>query len=336
MSVHWTAAALNSTVCPRGVGAAVEWPTLLEHLTSPGPDAYEYLLPVTVACTAISAAISARTVARLLLPARKSEAPGLLQPRLVLMMIPSAAPLVIAFLELAIVLAPRSWKVLHIVVACFEVICFWAFLRLLLNFIGGSTGDVAAALARIAPRRVWRCSRRDRAPGMWDVRVVQAMVAQFMIVLPALAAIELDEHLVETRYTLWAAVHIVSLVSCVVAELSLIRMAGDIIEHHNCHLKFWSMKTLFIGNMASFRIAGRVVQSDQRIGELCYTHETLAAGWSAAITTFIAVIVAALIVCGFKPKDLQDPQDPDPIAQRTDGEPQQVEEGLQPASGRSA
>merc|ERR1712039_773966 len=100
-------------------------------------------------------------------------------------------------------------------------------------------------------------------------------------------------------------IDLVSLVACVFAELSLIRMGHEFLESRRAHAKFWTMKALFIANTASFRICSKGVRSDIIVGNLCYSSETLAAAYSAAFTALFASAVAAMAACAFAPADLE-------------------------------
>merc|ERR1712039_635570 len=99
-------------------------------------------------------------------------------------------------------------------------------------------------------------------------------------------------------------IDLVSLVACVFAELSLIRMAHELLESRRAHAKFWTMKALFVANTASFRICSKFIKSDVVVGDLCYTSETLAAAYSCAFTALFASAVAAMAAWAFTPADL--------------------------------
>lgn len=98
----------------------------------------------------------------------------------------------------------------------------------------------------------------------------------------------------------------ISLVLCVIAELSIIRAAHKPLKGRRPHAKFWTMKALFIANTASFRITSFFITTDKRTGDLCYTAETLRAAYSGTITALVAALVAILAGFSFTPQDLTD------------------------------
>uniref|UniRef100_A0A7S2IBS8 Uncharacterized protein n=1 Tax=Zooxanthella nutricula TaxID=1333877 RepID=A0A7S2IBS8_9DINO len=222
-------------------------------------------------------------------------------------MVPPAAPLAFAILKLLTVLAPRAWMVLNILSAACEAFAFWGFLQLLLNFIGGPTGDIPAVLERLGPVRVWRCSKL-RTPTASDVSMVRALVYQFVVVVVAIAALELAEEWSKAHSVLLSVVDVASLIACVVAELSLMRMAHQVLGERHVHRKFWTLKALFVATTVSFRLANRLITADVQTGEQCYTSQMLAAAWSAGFTSVFAVVVAALAAWAFSPKDICDQQ----------------------------
>jgi len=224
--------------------------------------------------------------------------------RLLYVMTPPAAPLAIAIIKVAVVLGPRAWKVLNIFAAIVESCAFWAFLNLLFSLIAGAAGDIPDALARAGVVRVWACVRRMPTPR--DLRAVAILVGQFTLVNVLVSTIELDDDWASEHNLLLSAMDIISLILCVVGLLSLIRMGHNLLEGRRAHLKFWTMKALFVANTMSFRIFSRLIRSDVQVGGLCYSSETLAAAWSAGFTAMLASAVSALSFFAFRPSDLAD------------------------------
>lgn len=292
--------------CPRGVGAAREWPSAWDHLSQHHPPAYQYLIPMASLGFAVTAAISLPTMVRLWREGRKVQGRRPAHPFYVLFV--PFAPLAIALLKLIIVLAPRSYKVLGIPTAALEAGAFWAFLQLLLSFVSACTGDLATSLASLQPTRIWPClcCWGPRAPNLRDVMAARVLVWQFMAVVVLIAFIELADDWAAEHKVVLSLTYLPSLALCVIAELSLIRYAHPLIGHRRCHMKFWTLKALFLANTFSLRIIGIVIRSDVRVGALCYTSELLVAAWSGAITAILAVPVACLAHCAFTPEDLRE------------------------------
>lgn len=141
---------------------------------------------------------------------------------------------------------------------------------------------------------------------MRDVRIAKVLVGQFVAVVILMACIELDDVWAEKYRKPLTLIDTISLVLCVVAELSLIRAAHGLLEGKRPHAKFWTMKALFIANTASYRITSLFITTDMRIGDLCYTSETLRAAYSGTVTALVAALVAVLASFSFVPKDLTD------------------------------
>mmetsp|Transcript_78865 Transcript_78865/g.229049 ORF Transcript_78865/g.229049 Transcript_78865/m.229049 type:complete len:318 (-) Transcript_78865:176-1129(-) len=286
-------------ICARGVGAAEQWPSLWEHLTNQRPPAYSFLIPMAAAGATLTAMVTVPTLARLC----SARAKGASRERLLFAAIPVAAPLVVAVLKLLIALSPRFWKLLNIPSVMFEALAFWSFLQLLLSFMAGTKGSVAAALAGVQPVRICCCVYRK--PRVSDILRVKLAVWFFMVVLVALSIIELAEDWVEQHYMLLAVLYTFSLIVCVVAEIALIRMGKELLEGHRPHMKFWTMKGLYVANTMFARVFNRTITEDLVVGHLCYSRETLVAAWSGGCTAIFAFIVAVLASFAFVPADLE-------------------------------
>mmetsp|Transcript_22058 Transcript_22058/g.58098 ORF Transcript_22058/g.58098 Transcript_22058/m.58098 type:complete len:350 (-) Transcript_22058:215-1264(-) len=295
----------SSDSCAHGIGAAMEWPSFWQLMMEPHPHAYNYLIPMASAGFALTAAALVPMLVRLVLARRADkEPPAAMKKRFVYLFVPASAPLVIAALKFVVVMAPRVWKIFGILSACVEAAAFFCFLQLILDFIGGGGGDLAAALPRLTPSKLWCCCSSARVPTLRDVLAARVLVGQFMVVVIALSIVELNDDWAKAHNSFIAIVDTVSLVLCVVAELTLIRAGHDVLSQHNIHAKFWTMKGLFVANTFTRRFFSRFITESQHIGGLCYTGETLVSGFSAASTALIAVPVALLAACAFGPQDL--------------------------------
>mmetsp|Transcript_4926 Transcript_4926/g.13976 ORF Transcript_4926/g.13976 Transcript_4926/m.13976 type:complete len:144 (-) Transcript_4926:98-529(-) len=127
-----------------------------------------------------------------------------------------------------------------------------------------------------------------------------------MVIVVALSVVELADGWAEEHALALSAIHLLSLLACVVAELGLIRMGEELLRGRRAHLKFWTMKALFVANTMFGRAFKRVVKGDVVVGELCYSRETLVAAWAGGCTAVFAFFVAVLAAVAFTPADLED------------------------------
>jgi hypothetical protein len=273
------------------------------------------LIPIAVTGFMVTAMFSVPTLVRLILAAKGQDTAGHRNSRLVVLLVPASAPLLIASLKMITVLAPRVWKLMNIVAAMTEGLAFWCFFKLLLSFIGGPSGDVGAALARCSPSRIWGCCMSPRVPGLQDVGISRALIIQFVGVVVVMSFVELDDVWAEHRRRVISWLDTLSLVLCVIAEIALIRAAHEPLQGRRIHAKFWTMKGLFVANTMSSRVMSFSIVEDSQVGDLCWTAETLRAAYSGAVTTAVAALTAILAGFSFMPSDVAD--DPSELPSET-------------------
>merc|ERR1712032_1220168 len=78
------------------------------------------------------------------------------------------------------------------------------------------------------------------------------------------------------------------------------------LENRRTHAKFWTVKGTFIANMLTFRISCELLHHDMKVGDNCYTSETIATAWSGLIAALLTVPMALLSLYAYPENDLSE------------------------------
>lgn len=231
-------------------------------------------------------------------------------------MLIASVPLAVTALKYVAVLAPRTWKALYVLAAVYEVFAFRAFRSLVLELVSVDNAgkDPVKVMAEAEPVAPWAvpplacCLRpcaRKRHFTPTDDRLSEVLLAQFMVVKPVAAVIEMTENLTHSQEKRLGEVELLSLLLAMYGLFSLLEASHAVLpEHRHGHSKFWVIKGVFIASTATFRLCAEVFQTDLRAGDFCYTSETLATAWAAAIMAVLCVPLARLAVHAFPVTDL--------------------------------
>ncbi|CAK0806671.1 unnamed protein product, partial [Prorocentrum cordatum] len=298
--------------CPRGIGASLLWPDVPEHLLGPHPVVYSFAIPVAGVCLIATSLISAPHLWRLSAPdaAGAKMALRVRQVRTV-----AAVPLTIVAFKFAAMVAPRIWKLLFLLAAGYEVFAFWTLVQLLLGMVAPSFDEAVQELAALSDTKMWSvppvaCCFRPFAtpqpPRREDLLIIRCLVWQFIIFVPAIAAAEMAEELPERLHNILPKLETLSLVTAMYGIFALLEATHEVLIERRTHAKFWVVKGTFIANLASFRLACAFVRSDVRVGNMCYTSETIATAWSGLFAAVMSVPLALLSTYAYPQDDLID------------------------------
>ncbi|CAE8627896.1 unnamed protein product [Polarella glacialis] len=298
----------GNQLCTKGVGSVVEWPRVSDHLFGPHPPVYDYAIPITGTALVIIAGILVPHLWNLW-SAKPAQQQRVWQTRTV-----AAVPLVIALFKFLALVAPHVWKLLFLLIACFEVLAFWSFLKLILGFVGSSDNDILEVLQRAAPTRMWtspplgcffRACVTPRLPEQQDLLAIRVLVWQFIVLAPATAAAEMSGSMPESVHLALGRIEVASLLLAMYGLFAMMAMTYDVLEHYRCYSKFWMIKGTFIANTAIFRIARRFMQHDVLTGNTCYAKDTLAGAWAGVLTVVICLPLSVLCRYAFTSQDFE-------------------------------
>lgn len=301
--------------CPRGVGAAVEWPHVFHHLRGnqhgKWPMAYKVAIPTISFCLLLISLMLLPHVQVLMDEARKEESQR--GQRIVLI---ASVPLAIVALKFVAVLAPRTWKLLFLVVAIYEVLAFRSFKNVILELVSADNGGKkpVEVMAAAEPVALWAvpplaccfkpCASKKSFTD-FDLWVIETLLVQFMIIKPLVALAEMSEYMTHELEEKVGRFEVLSLLFAMYGLFALLEASHSVLHERRLgHAKFWVIKGVFIASTATFRICCNIFRQDLRAGDFCYTSETLASAWSGAATAVFCVPLAILARYAFPTTDL--------------------------------
>jgi hypothetical protein len=227
----------------------------------------------------------------------------------------AAVPLTIVAFKFAAMVAPRIWKLLFLLAAGYEVFAFWTLVQLLLGMVAPSFDEAVQELAALSDTKMWavpplaccfKSCASPRPPRREDLLVIRGLVWQFIIFVPMVAVAEMAEELPERVHKILPKLEALSLVTAMFGIFALLEATHEVLTERRTHAKFWVVKGTFIANLASFRIACAFVQNDVRVGNMCYTSETVATAWSGLFAAVVSVPLALLGTYAYPQEDLID------------------------------
>jgi len=298
--------------CARGIGSELTWPDAWEHLTGPHPQIYNAAIPVAGACWLVTLAICIPHLRRLAAFGRRAAVTRLRSRQVQVL---AAVPVVILTFRFAALLAPRIWKVLFCVAAMYEVFAFWTLKNFLFGMLAPSFDEAVKKLedqhdckmwAVLPFARCWRPCTPSRAPRRMDLLWVRGLVWQFIVLVPLMVVVEISEFTSEKVHQSICVFEVLSLMSAMYGIFALLEATHYPLEGKRTHAKFWVVKGTFIANMLVFRIACRNIHGDVRVGDLCYSSETVATAWCGLIASVFAALLAALVLYAYPVTDLID------------------------------
>lgn len=312
----------------------MELPAFAEHLGSAQPAEYHVWIPLTCAAVLLTCAIAVPGLVGMSSGEQpQGERGQRLAQRLLSMRVIAAAPMVISVLKLFAVLAPRTWKMVFLLAAIYEVAAFRGFLWLILGFIAETPEEAMSVLASSSQqRRIWMVPpcccvwvfclpcMVPRVPVPKDLQVIHLLMWQFIVIVPVVACMELIDAIPERWHGYLVNLDVVSLLLAMYGLFALLFMAEGVLGHHaRCHAKFWAVKWTFIANTVVFRGTLRTVHNDLLMPSgACYTMEALAAGRSAAITA-VLMMPLSYLAChyAYRKEDLEGRYTPTPGEQES-------------------
>lgn len=296
-------------------GGAIAGPKLHDHLLGPRPREFNYWIPLTTFGFLATAAVSGPSLARLYAVDTSDKADSIkrraMQTRLVV-----AAPLVIALCKVIVVLEPRAWKPLFLIVVMYEVFAFWNFMWLIFGYVADTEDNIVETFRHVAPLKVWAAAplcciwaccypfMAKRVPCRSDVKLVRAFMWQFMVMGPLCAATEMSGKLSHEGHLRIARLETCCLLVAMYGLFGLLNWTHDLLEGRRAHSKFWTLKGVLIANTAVFRVFNEFERLDARIGDSCYSDEMLAATRAGTVTALLCCPFALLGAYAYPVEDL--------------------------------